>query len=375
MRKTLLQMLMVALVLLPGLASATVAYVPVWRESGGGARTWDGVHVYDLPSLRLLQVRRELPPSRGLAVSNDHSRLYLWGDDLHVYALPGLTHRRTWRAFAEGTRPTQLAVEHPLRPGTVIFNAHFWFDTESGVWSTVQGIDSAEFAPMQISDDRRWLTVRGCSGGFPPACFGSVVVIDLTAATRPRSFLCGVFCSGVVAFGGRKLVTADLLGGGAVYIRNLETGAIERRIPWSGSDLTGADLVVDESGDMLIGLVGIAGAPGRLYRFDGPDGDLTLLRDLPTGLFDVMRLGSDVVLLGGRQDRIDSYDLHAGTSGALTIPGGVITPSGPWLAPVGPASLAVPVSAIAWEWALVLGLVMLVIATRRIGTPGISLDP
>jgi hypothetical protein len=31
----------------------------------------------------------------------------------------------------------------------------------------------------------------------------------------------------------------------------------------------------------------------------------------------------------------------------------------------------VPVPAIAWEWALVLGLMMLVIASRAIGSPGI----
>lgn len=180
--------------LLPSMAGAAVALVPEWIEtpSHNGDLTYDGVHLYRVPSMQSLGVHRELPATRKAAVSADGSRLYLWDEraTLYVYDLPGFTLRHTWPAFAGNRDLSTESAVHPRAP-VLIFGGMNWFDTESGQWTQTAEtlhIDPYNSSPG-ISENGRWLSfiarrhVDGVASGAI-----ALFVLDLDDPTRQTSF-------------------------------------------------------------------------------------------------------------------------------------------------------------------------------------------
>lgn len=161
------RLVIAVLITLPSLAGAAVALVPEWTltpaSPSTGTLAYDGVHLYDVPSMQSRGVHRELPATRSAAVSADGSRLYLWNQDdgstLYVYDLPSFTLHHAWPAFAGDRRLSNYATVHPRQP-VLIFGGMDWFDAETGIWTQspeTLHIDRFNSLPT-VSEDKHWLS-------------------------------------------------------------------------------------------------------------------------------------------------------------------------------------------------------------------------
>ena len=151
----------------------------------------------------------------------------------------------------------------------------------------------------QVAEGRAYLIDPfGSSGGSP----GGALLLDLPSS-EPLSF--GRFGAAVAALGGDLLVGAPfelVLGspGGAVYLLDGTTGALEHTFRSPGTDVRFGAAIAAEGGEVLIGAPGEGplSSKGKAYLFTG---DGTLLHPfsnpLPTP---ADQFGTSVALIGPR---------------------------------------------------------------------------
>jgi hypothetical protein len=314
----------------PSLAVAAVALIPEWvaTPQHNGNVVYDGLHLYSVPSMQAIGVRRELPPTHNAAVSADGARLYLWDQwispgpptSLYVYDLPGFTLRHTWSGFAGNRELASRTAVHP-RGHVLIFGGMDWFDTETGQWTQSPEslhIDRSDSMPS-ISGDGRWLSfvahtyVEGAEVG-PLAVF----ILDIDDPMRQTSF---VFQGSQNQESTLTLVdqgaTRLLMGNISAY--SLPAGTLLSDIVLP-PDILAVESIIGMNGDTLVSALATAlsaqqTAEQRIYRISAT-GEASLIARFPSmGEYGTLQsLGSDLLSLGSTYDSCDIGCWHQPTT-------------------------------------------------------------